>query len=127
MSKDYVQARDGNLYVGPSRVTLDSIIVAWQMGQTPEAIHDDFPTVPLSDIYGAIAYYLEHQIELDRWLREGEEQYEARRAAAQAADPEFYVRMRQRLAEARTRLGLDTPGAVDDAESPQAEVESPAS
>lgn len=127
MSNDYVQARDGNLYVGPSRVTLDSIIVAWQMGQTPEAIHDDFPTVPQSDIYGAIAYYLEHQIELDRWLREGEEQYEAQRAAAQAADPEFYARMRQRLAEARTHLGLDTPGAADDAESPQAEVESPAS
>jgi len=28
----YVQARDGNLYVGSSRVTLDSVIVPWQMG-----------------------------------------------------------------------------------------------
>lgn len=28
----YVQAQDGNLYVGSSRVTLDSIIIPWQMG-----------------------------------------------------------------------------------------------
>jgi uncharacterized protein (DUF433 family) len=108
----YVQARDGNLYVGSSRVTLDSVIVPWQAGQTPEAIHADFPTIPLSDIYGAIAYYLEHRAELDAWLRECDELYERERAAQQAADPAFYANMRQRMAEARARLGEDEPGSA---------------
>lgn len=101
----YVQARDGNLYVGSSRVTLDSVIIPWQKGQTLEAIHEDYPTVPLADIYGAVAYYLEHQAEIDVWLREGDELYEQRRARQQAANPEFYACMRERLAAARDRLG----------------------
>jgi uncharacterized protein (DUF433 family) len=97
----YVRARDGNLYVGSSRVTLDSVIIPWQMKRTPEEIQADFPTVPLADIYGAIAYYLAHQAEVDAWLREGEELYERRRAEQQAADPEFYARMRERMEAAR--------------------------
>jgi uncharacterized protein (DUF433 family) len=115
ISTPYVQLRDGNLYVGPSRVTLDSIIVSWQLGQTPEAIQGDFPSVPLSDIYGAIAYYLEHRDEIDAWLREGDALYERQRAAQQAADPAFYARMRERMAAARARLVLDDAGGDPDA------------
>lgn len=77
------------------------------MGQSPESIQADFSTVPLSDIYGAIAYYLAHQSEIDAWLREGDERSERLRAAQQAADPEFFARLRVRLAEARARLGSD--------------------
>ena len=90
----YVRAQDGNLYVGTSRVTLDSILIPWQAGQTPEQIQADLPGVPLSDLYGAIAYYLEHRDEIDAWLREGDELYERQRAAQQAANPEFYAHMR---------------------------------
>lgn len=104
ITTEHVQARDGNLYVGSSRVTLDSVIIPWQMKRTPEEIHADFPTVPLADIYGSIAYYLVHQAEVDAWLREGEEQYERRRVEQQAADPEFYRQMRERMEAARKHL-----------------------
>lgn len=103
ISTSYVQARDDNLYVGTSRVTLDSVIVPWLAGETPETIHADFPTVPLSDIYGAIAYYLEHQAEMDAWLRAGDELYERLRAAQQATDPSSYARLLARLEEADAR------------------------
>ena len=109
MSAEYVEARDGNLYIGKSRVTLETVIIRWKMGDRPEEIHKGFPSIPLAAIYGTIAYYLEHQEELDRFLRENEELAQAQRAAAEAANPEFYARMRQRLAEARKRLGLDEP------------------
>jgi uncharacterized protein (DUF433 family) len=111
MDKEHVQARDGNLYVGPSRVTLDSIVIAWQAGQRPEDIQQDFATLSLADIYGAIAYYLDHQPELDQWLRAGQELYETRRAAAHAAKPDLYARLRGRLDEARADRGT---GASDD-------------
>ena len=108
----YVRARDGNLYVGASRVTLDSVVIPWQAGATPEAIQADFPTLPLADIYGAIAYYLGHRDEVDAWLREGDELYARERAAQQAADPAFYARMRERTNAARTRLGGEDAGGA---------------
>ncbi len=43
MGTDYVEARDGNLYIGKSRVTLDTVVIRWQMGDSPEVILDILP------------------------------------------------------------------------------------
>jgi uncharacterized protein (DUF433 family) len=110
MATEYVQHRDGNIYVGPSRVTIDSVVINWQAGLTPEQIQASFPSLSLAYVYGTIAYYLEHQDEIDAWIHEGEELYEQQRATDQAARPEWYAMMRQRFAEARHRLGLDAEG-----------------
>lgn len=107
MGSAYVQARGGNFYVGQSRVTLDSVILLWQSGQSPEAIQRDFPSVPLAAVYGTIAYYLEHQPELDRYLRDAEGLWRTQRAADEQDNPEFYAKMRRRLAEARACSGWD--------------------
>lgn len=58
----------GVIRVGNTRVTLDTIIARYQQGDTPEAIHEGFPTISVSDIYAVIAYYLAHQTELDAYL-----------------------------------------------------------
>ncbi len=118
MATEYVQHRDGNIYVGPSRVTIDSVVARWQAGRTPEQIHESFPTVPLAYIYGTIAYYLEHQDEIDAWIRETDELDAARQAAEEAANSEFYALRRQRFAELRARKAK---------EQAQAEQESPLS
>ncbi|HEX6817939.1 MAG TPA: DUF433 domain-containing protein [Ktedonobacterales bacterium] len=123
MGTEYVQHRDGNIYVGPSRVTIDSVVIHWRNGQTPEQIHESFPTVPLANIYGAIAYYLEHQDEINEWIREGQEIFERERLADRAARPEWYTMMRARFAEARKRLGMSDEGERDAdivGENPQA-------
>jgi hypothetical protein len=59
-----------------------------------------FPVLTLEQVYGSIAYYLGHREEVDRYLAAQEQDYEERRAATRAADPEFYAR----LADARRRL-----------------------
>ena len=92
------------------------------MGDRPEEIHQGFPTVPLAAIYGTIAYYLEHQEELDRFLQGYEEMAQAQQAAAEAANPEFYARMRQRLNEARARQSLDEPKETPSAHDPATET-----
>ena len=122
MSATYVQARDGNLYIGTSRVTLESIIVNWRMGSSPEEVHSAFPTVPLAAIYGAIAHYLDHQEEVDRYLRENEEVRQADQAALEAARPKFYAMMRQRLADHASRLASQPPSAVSSGEPAPTEV-----
>jgi uncharacterized protein (DUF433 family) len=104
MDDPYIEMRDGGYYVRGSRVSLDSIVYDWLNGRKPEEIQEDFPTLRLAEVYGAIAYYLDHQAEIDHYLKEQKARYEAQRTAAQAADPEWYARMRQRMAEARARL-----------------------
>lgn len=105
----YIEARDGNYYVGKTRVTLITIVGAWKQGETPERIHSDFSTVPLASVYGTIAYYLAHQDAVDVYMTEIHENALRLRAEAEAADPERYARLRARLAETRERLRQELP------------------
>jgi uncharacterized protein (DUF433 family) len=41
-------------------------------GKTPEDIVADFPQLSLADVYAALAYYLDHQEELERRVKEDE-------------------------------------------------------
>jgi uncharacterized protein (DUF433 family) len=59
---------DGVIRVGGTRLTLDTIITAYQLGDTPEVIAESFPPLELSDVYATIAYYLRHRQELDAYL-----------------------------------------------------------
>ena len=108
-SNQYVQARDGNLYLGATRITVDTVIAFWHKGRTPERIHESFPHVPLYAVYGTIAYYLEHKDAVDAFFRETEELAEARQAAVEAEHPELFARLRQRIAELRARQSDEMP------------------
>jgi len=65
---------DGNIRVSGTRVTLDTLIARHNQGDTPEAIHEGFSTVPLTDIYAVVAYYLAHRDEVDAYLKQREEE-----------------------------------------------------
>ena len=65
---------DGVVRVGGTRVTLETIVIAFQQGATAEEIAQQYPTVPLSDIYAAIAYYLRHRDEVEAYLTDGKRQ-----------------------------------------------------
>ena len=87
MSTEYVEQRDGVYMVAGSRVSLDSIVHAFVSGQSAEAIAQSFPVLRLEQTYGAIAYYLAHRDELDRYLEARQQDFEAKRNAARDADP----------------------------------------
>lgn len=79
----------GAIRVSGTRVTLDTLIARYQQGDTPEAIHEGFPTVPLTDIYAVIAYYLAQRAELDAYLKWRDEEAERFRQEVEAnATPE---------------------------------------
>lgn len=105
----YVQQRDGELFVGDSQVTLQSVIANWQRGIGPERIQESFPSLPLVAIYGAITYYLEHQDDLDASFKETEEVLAAHQAAVEARQPEFFADMRARLSAHRAERDDDWP------------------
>ena len=52
---------DGVLRVSGTRVTLDTLVAAFQDGATPEEIAQQYPSIPLADIYAVIGYYLNHR------------------------------------------------------------------
>lgn len=63
---------NGILYVGDSRIPLDSVIHAFHQGATPEEILQQFPALHLADIYQIIGYYLSESERIDAYLKRRE-------------------------------------------------------
>jgi uncharacterized protein (DUF433 family) len=61
---------DGVVLVGGTRVTLDTVVEAFQEGATPEEIAQQYHTLDLADIYEVIGYYLRRRAEVDGYLRQ---------------------------------------------------------
>ena len=97
MDKAYVEERDGGYWVVGSRVSLDSLVYAFRRGASPETIRSSFPVLTLEQVYGAIAFYLAHEQEVDSYLEESEREAEAQgaeiNARARAAKPELFERL----------------------------------
>src|SRR4051794_16146866 len=82
MAKEYVALRDGNYYLAGTRISLDSIVHAFRRGESPETICQNFELLHLEEVYGAIAYYLANQAEIDVYLiRQDEKWAEGKRNA----------------------------------------------
>lgn len=100
MHREYVEMRDGSYYVVGSRVSLASIVYEYRDGAAPETIRQNFPTLSLEQVHGAIAFYLGHQEEADAHLCELEKKWDELARTAKPASPEI----QQRIEEARQRL-----------------------
>ncbi len=60
----------GVLRVAGTRVSLDSVIYAFDEGATPEEIAQDFPTLELAVIYSVIGYYLQNRAEVKQYIEQ---------------------------------------------------------
>ena len=78
---------DGNIRISGTRVTLDTLIGFYRLGETPDALHEGFPTVPLADIYAVISFYLTHQDEVDAYLKKRDEDAERIRKEWESRNP----------------------------------------
>ena len=98
----YVERRDEAYVVSRTRVSLDSVVYGFLSGQSAESIAQAFPVLTLEQVYGAIAYYLAHRDEVDRYLEARRHDFDAQRESARAADPMFY----QKLADAKKQTPI---------------------
>lgn len=74
MDQSYTRRDEhGVLRVGQTQVMLDSVIAAFQQGHSPETIRQQYPSLKLEEVYGAITYYLAHPAEVDAYLRQQQE------------------------------------------------------
>jgi uncharacterized protein (DUF433 family) len=96
MEKHYVEQRDEGYWIAGTRVSLDSIVLAFLDGLSPEMIVAEcFPVLTLEQVYGAITYYLAHRADIDRYLQQADAEFDAIRQAARNADPQFHTKLMQ--------------------------------
>lgn len=93
----YAEERDGRWYVYGQRVSIASLANAWKQGRSPETIAQDFPVLTLAEVYGAIAFYLDHQDAIELQTTEDTAAFKAERTAQRAADPERYANLKRRF------------------------------
>ena len=65
---------DGVVRVVGTRVTLESLVAAFDTGATAEEVVQQYPSVALADVYTVIAYYLRHQPEIQVYLTQRRQQ-----------------------------------------------------
>jgi len=65
--------QQGVVRVGGTRVTLDTVVSAFEDGATAEEIIEQYPVLKLPDIYLVIGYYLRHRTEVEAYLRQRQE------------------------------------------------------
>lgn len=78
------ETKAGVLRIGDTRVSLDSVIIAFNQGSAPEEIVYDYDSLTLSEVYAAISYYLQNQNKIDSYLLARASQNEQRREAVEA-------------------------------------------
>lgn len=104
-TKQHVEFIEGDYFVIGSRVLLDALIYEFLDGRSPETIQQSFPTLKLSEIYGAIAFYLDHQSEINSYLKQRRADYESRRQTSISQDEGFRLRLQEKVTEARQQRG----------------------
>jgi len=97
MVREYVQKRNGGYFIKGARVSLDSVVHAFLRGESPEGIAESFPSLSLELIFGALAFYMANREIVDRYLQQGQGEFEALREQGRRNNPALY----RKLAEAR--------------------------
>ncbi len=72
-----VEDEAGTFHLAQTRITLDVFAESFRQGSTPEQMADQFPSLPLADIYAVITWMLRNPEELSHYLS---------RRAAEAAE-----------------------------------------
>lgn len=97
-AKTYVRVdQHGVMRIGPTRISLDSVVIAFQQGDSPETIQQNYPGLSLEEVYGAITYYLANHEEVDRYLERQERVWEEWRQKIEQTPSPVVERLRALL------------------------------
>ena len=84
----------GVIRVARTRVTLDTIVNAFNEGDSAEEIAEEYPSVSLSDVYSVIGYYLRERAKVEQYLQERRNVAERVRKENEARFPPNGIRER---------------------------------
>ncbi len=91
----YVRQDEHGVYrVGNTRVSLDSVVIPFQNGDSAESIQQQYPALTLEQVYGAIAYYLGHMDDIHQYLKSQEAIWEYWRKRSEENPAPVITRLR---------------------------------
>jgi uncharacterized protein (DUF433 family) len=67
----------GQIRIAKTRVLLELVINAFNRGESAEDITESYSTLSLADVYAVIAYYLNHRDEIDDYVRQTDQDFQA--------------------------------------------------
>lgn len=68
-----LRTENGMIYVGRTRVPLDTVVGAYRDGADAEQIVLSYDSLELADVHAVISYYLRHQDEVQAYLEQGKQ------------------------------------------------------
>jgi len=83
---------NGTLYVGETRVPLDTLVGVYEQGASAQEMVRRYDTLQLAEVFGVLSYYLAHRTEVDAYLAERRRFAAEVRAENQARFPTSGVR-----------------------------------
>lgn len=99
--------RYGTLRVDGTRVTLESVIGAFELGSTPEQIVHKYPTLKLDAVYAVITFYLRHRDEVRSYLEKESKEADSLQEKIEAKFPSDGIR--ERLLARQAQPGASSP------------------
>jgi len=102
MNRECIEQRDGGFFVAGTRISLDSVVYSFNNGNSPARILEQFPLLETSgNVHGAIAYYLDHKAEVDRYLEATKREFESAGIPMSKANPLLW----EKIQKARAVMG----------------------
>ncbi len=102
MNSEFIERRSGGYYVADTRISLDSVVYAFNRGESPEQILEDYPLLgSIGKAEGVIAFYLDHKVEVDEYLEKSAREFELNSIPLAEENPALW----ERLERARAQMG----------------------
>lgn len=96
-----VEDAEGVIRVVGTRVQLETIVAAFDLGATPEEIVQSYPTLALPAVYAIIAYVLQNRPRVDAYLVKRRDEADALRRELEQRFPHDGLRERLLARQAR--------------------------
>ncbi|MBN1609118.1 MAG: DUF433 domain-containing protein [Polyangiaceae bacterium] len=87
-------SQDGTVRIAGTRVSLETVVFAFDSGATAEEIVQQYPTLDLAAVYAVIAYVLDHRSEVDQYVAGRRDEARAVRHRIEAQMPARGLRER---------------------------------
>src|SRR5882762_5637723 len=84
----------GVMFVGKTRVPLDTVVFAFNQGSSAEEIVMSYPTLELEDVYAVINYYLHNRADVDSYVSRRESESAHIREENEKRFPQAGIRAR---------------------------------
>jgi uncharacterized protein (DUF433 family) len=97
------QDGNGTIHVGGTRVTLATVVHAYQAGASAEEIALAYDSLKLADVHEVIGYYLRNRETVDAYLAGQEKESAESRCAYPSKEP--WSQIRQRLLARQEQRG----------------------